>query len=265
MILDEIIERKRLELDEKMKDISIEDLKQRFKRQGLNKAQDFYSAIKRKSGISIIAELKKASPSKGLIKPDFDPVVIAREYCSADIQALSVLTEKNFFSGNDDDIVKIRQHFSLPVLRKDFIIDLWQVYQSCCLGADAILLIASILSDHLLRKFKAVANILGMQCIVEVHDRKELERALESEAKIIGINNRNLKTFEVDLDTTAKLVNYIPNNRAIVSESGINTAKDFKYLESIGVDAVLIGEAFMRAESISAKVNEFRSSYAVSM
>lgn len=146
----------------------------------------------------------------------------------------------------------------MPILRKDFIIDLWQVYQSRCLGADAILLIVSILNDEELKKFQIVAEILGMQCLVEVHDREELERALESGAKIIGINNRNLKTFEVDLKTTEKLMNYIPHDRVVVSESGIKTQDDMRYLKDLGVNAVLIGETFMRADSINEKIKEFK-------
>lgn len=259
MILDRIIEQKRLQLKEEMTHISIEGWKQRLRRPGLHATQNFYNAIKQKGEISIIAEVKKASPSRGIIKENFDPLEISREYCAANVQAISVLTEKNFFLGSDDYLVKIRQTFPIPVLRKDFIIDLWQVYQSRCIGADAILLIASILSDESLRKFQVVAGILGMQCLVEVHTREEVERALESGAKIIGINNRDLKTFDVDLKTTEKLMNYIPHDRAVVSESGIKTAEDIKYLKDLGVDAVLIGETFMRAASIRDKIDELRA------
>ncbi|MCX8130168.1 MAG: indole-3-glycerol phosphate synthase TrpC [Clostridia bacterium] len=259
MILDRIVEQKKLQLNEEMKHLSIEGWKQRVKRSGLHAAQDFYKAIKRKGEISIIAEVKKASPSKGVIKEDFDPIKIAKEYSNSNVQAISVLTEKNFFMGSDDYLVKIRQNIPVPVLRKDFIIDLWQVYQSRCLGADAILLIVSILSDEELKKFQLVAGILGMQCLVEVHDREELDRALEAGAKIIGINNRDLKTFNVDLKTTEKLMNFIPHDRAVVSESGIKTPEDMRYLKELGVDAVLIGETFMRAGSISDKINELRA------
>jgi len=258
MILDEIIQQKRLQLGEEMKQTSIEGWKQRLKRQGLHAVQDFYKAIKREGELSIIAEVKKASPSRGIIKGEFDPLEIAREYCAAKVQAISVLTEKNFFLGNDDYLVKIRQAFPLPILRKDFIIDLWQVYQSRYIGADAILLIASVLPVETLRKLRIVADILGMQCLVEVHTREDVEKALESGAKIIGINNRNLKNFEVDLKTTERLMNYIPYDRAVVSESGIKTAEDVKYLKDLGVDAVLIGETFMKAASIRSKIDELR-------
>ena len=259
MILDKIVEQKRIQLMEEMKQVSVQGWKDRIKRSGLHFPQDFYTAIKRSGELSLIAEVKKASPSKGIIKESFEPLEIAKEYAAANVQAISVLTEKNFFLGNDEYLVKIRQSLALPVLRKDFIIDLWQVYQSRCLGADAILLIAAILNDEDLKKFQIVANILGMQCLVEVHNKEELERVLETGAKIIGINNRNLKTFEVDLKTTEKLMNYIPHDRAVVSESGIKTSEDMKYLRSLGVDAVLIGETLMRAESIAAKINELRA------
>ena len=150
--------------------------------------------------------MKKASPSKGVIKEDFNPVEIAKEYSLAEVQAISVLTEKDFFHGNDEYLMKIRQSIALPLLRKDFIIEVWQIYQARFLGADAILLIVSILNDEQLKKYMAVAGILGMQCLVEVHDKEELERALEVEAKIIGINNRDLKTFEVNLKNTETII-----------------------------------------------------------
>lgn len=258
MILDDIVTRKRVQLSDDIRKIPIEGWKQRISRPGLHAVLDFRKAISNNNDISIIAEVKKASPSKGVIKEDFDPLSIAKEYCGSNIQAISVLTEKNFFMGNDEYLVRIRQSASIPILRKDFIIDLWQVYQSRCMGADAILLIASILSKDELKKFQVVANILGMQCLVEVHNREELEKALESDAKIIGINNRDLKTFNVDLRTTEKLINYIPHDKTVVSESGIKDSQDIKYLKSLGVNAVLIGETLMRSQSIMEKVSELR-------
>jgi indole-3-glycerol phosphate synthase len=258
MILQKIVDAKRLQLNEEMKQIGIDGWKQRLSRPGLHKPIDFLMAIKREGKVSIISEVKKASPSKGIIKEDFDPLEIAKEYYASDIQALSVLTEKNFFQGSDEYLVKIRQSIPLPILRKDFIIDLWQIYQARYIGADAILLIVSILNDDELKKFQAVAGILGMQCIVEVHDKEETLRAIDCGAKIIGINNRNLKTFDVDLKTTEMLMNYIPHDKAVVSESGIKTHEDMVYLKELGVDAVLIGETFMRAPSIKDKINEIR-------
>lgn len=258
MILDKIVEQKKIQLLEEMKLMSLEGWKQRIKRSGLHAVQDFYGAIKKEGKLSIIAEVKKASPSKGIIREDFEPLDIAKEYSSANVQAISVLTEKNFFQGHDDYLVRIRQNLPTPLLRKDFIIDIWQIYQARCLGADAVLLIAAILSDEELKKFQIVAGILGLHCLVEVHDREELERVLDTDAKIIGINNRNLKTFDVDLKTTEKLMNYIPHDRAVVSESGIRNAEDMRYMKDLGVDAVLIGETFMRADSITQKINELR-------
>lgn len=258
MILDNIVEKKRERLKYEMQQITLEGWKQKLKGPGLHRPLDFGRALKREGELSIIAEVKKASPSAGIIREDFDPVSIAREYMQSEVQAISVLTEKDFFLGDDDYLVKVRQTAPIPVLRKDFIIDLRQVYQSRCLGADAILLIVALLDDDLLNKMLIVANITGMQCLVEVHDERELERALNAGAKIIGINNRNLKTFEVDLSTTERLIKMIPRDRVVVSESGIKTAYDMKYLKSAGADAVLIGESFMRAPSALDKIKELR-------
>ena len=258
MILDRIVEQKRIQLTEEMKQISIEGLKSKMKGPGIHEPLDFYSAIKRNGEISIIAEVKKASPSKGIFRENFDVAGILTEYGRADIQAVSVLTEKNFFLGADEYLVKARQSLPIPVLRKDFIIDIWQIYQSRCLGADAILLIASILPGDSLKKFMIIAGILGLHCLVEVHDEAELDGALEAGAKIIGINNRDLKSFKIDLSVTGRLINRIPTDRAVVSESGISTSEDLQHLKSLGVDAVLMGEAFMNAVSIPEKVRELR-------
>lgn len=259
MILDKIVEHKKIQLQNDMKHITIEGWKQKVKGPGMHKPLDFYGAIKRSGEMSIIAEVKKASPSKGLIRADFDPADIGRQYCKANVQAISVLTEKHFFLGDDENLVKVRQVAPVPILRKDFIIDLWQVYQSRCMGADAILLIASILTGDMLNKMMIVANILGMQCLVEVHNEAELDSVLEAGAKIIGINNRDLKTFETDLAVTERLINRIPHDRAVVSESGIKTAEDIRYLKNLGVDAVLIGETLMRSDSIQGKIDELRA------
>ena len=258
MILDDIVAKKRGRLKTEMQQITLEGWKRKLKGSGLHRPLDFGQALKREGELSIIAEVKKASPSAGIISESFDPVKIARDYVESGVQAISVLTEKDFFLGDESDLVKVRQTVPIPVLRKDFVIDLWQVYQARCLGADAILLIVSILDDDLLKKMLIVARIIGMQCLVEVHNERELERALESGAKIIGINNRNLKTFEVDLTNTESMINRIPRDRIVVSESGIRTVEDMKYLKGVGVDAVLIGESFMRASSAQDKIAEFR-------
>lgn len=259
MILNDIVSHKKQQLEKEMQNFTIEGWKQKIKGPGLHKPLDFMRAVKRSGELSVIAEVKKASPSKGLIRADFDPADIARQYVKAGVQAISVLTERDFFKGGDENLVKVRQAAPVPILRKDFIIDLWQVYQSRCLGADAILLIVSILSAELLNKMLVVAGILGLHCLVEVHDEAELSRALEAGAKIIGINNRDLKTFETDIKVTEKLINLIPHDRAVVSESGIKTPDDIMYLKTLGVDAVLIGEAFMAAPSIGEKLGELRA------
>jgi indole-3-glycerol phosphate synthase len=258
MILEDIVRCKRRQLDIEMKSFTIEGWKQKIKGPGLHKPLDFFGAIKREGELSVIAEIKKASPSKGLIRADFDPAEIARQYTKAGVQAISVLTERDFFQGNDENLIKVRQTAPVPILRKDFIIDLWQVYQSRGMGADAVLLIVSILPDDLLNKMMVVSGILGMHCLVEVHDEEELARALKAGAKIIGINNRDLKTFRTDIKVTESLINLIPHDRAVVSESGIKTAEDMRYLRGLGVDAVLIGEALMASESIQDKLDELR-------
>ncbi|MDK2934898.1 MAG: indole-3-glycerol phosphate synthase [Clostridiales bacterium] len=202
MILDKIVAHKRNQIERQKKAVSIDELKEKLKSSNIPKTRDFYSALNKPDALSIIAEVKKASPSKGIICHNFEPIKIAHTYFQNNVEAISVLTEQEFFMGSDDYLYQIRQNVPTPLLRKDFIVDCWQIYQSRLLGADAILLIVSILTDEQLKKFQIIANILGMQCLVEVHDEKELERALLTNARIIGINNRNLKTFETSLATT---------------------------------------------------------------
>ncbi|HEX2944639.1 MAG TPA: indole-3-glycerol phosphate synthase TrpC [Clostridia bacterium] len=259
MILDDIAAKKRERLKTEMAQVTLEGWKQKIKAPGLHKPLDFGRVLKREDGLAIIAEVKKASPSAGVICENFDPARIARDYLISGVQAISVLTEKDYFLGDDCYLAKVRQNVPIPVLRKDFIIDLWQVYQSRCMGADAILLIVALLDDELLKKMLIVAGILGLQCLVEVHDERELDRALNSGARIIGINNRDLRTFQVDLATTAKLINNIPHDRIVVSESGIKTAEDMKYVRQAGADAVLIGESLMRAGCVADRIRELRA------
>lgn len=206
--------------------------------------RDFEGALKGK-GISIIAEVKKASPSKGVIDSDFDPIRTALNYEKYGVDAISVITEKKYFLGNDENIRLVKEKASMPILRKDFIIDKYQIYQSITLGADAILLIAAVLKDKL-KSYYELATSLGLHCLVEVRDRAEIELSLECNSKIIGINNRNLNDFHVDIHTTEKLMKYIPSDKIVVSESGISSIEDIIYLRSIGASAVLIGESFMR-------------------
>ncbi len=256
MILDDIIEKKRERLQYEMQQISVEGWKQKIKGGGLHRPLDFSGVLRKTDGLAIIAEVKKASPSAGVICDEFDAAVIAREYVNSGVQAVSVITEKVFFLGDDSYLVRVRQSVPVPVLRKDFIIDLWQIYQSRYLGADAVLLIVSVLSDDLLKKMLIVSGILGMQCLVEVHNEEESARAIAAGAKIIGINNRDLRTFETDIETTERLIRSIPSDRIVVSESGIKTAEDMDYLRSIGADAVLVGETLMRAGSVQNKIRE---------
>jgi indole-3-glycerol phosphate synthase len=213
-------------------------------------ARDFASALQRRVGAgaaAVIAEIKKASPSKGVLREDFRPAEIAASYEAHGATALSVLTDESFFQGSADYLAQARAATALPALRKDFVIDLWQVFESRAIGADAILLIAALLDDAALREFEAAALALGMAVLVEVHDEAELERALRLATPLIGINNRNLRTFEVTLETTLALLPRIPPGRLVVTESGIAAPVDVRRMRDAGVQAFLVGEAFMRA------------------
>lgn len=257
MILDEIVQRKKIRVQEKFGDISVEVLQKKAMEEN-KPILDFEKALKNCKNITIIAEIKFASPSKGRIKTYVDPVEIAKQYEMAGASAISVLTEEDYFCGSDEDLIKVRKYSSLPILRKDFIVNVKQIYQSRLIGADAILLISSILSDKDLSEFQSIAKTLGLHCLVEVHDENDVKKALDSGARIIGINNRDLNTFKVDLKTTEKLVRLIPRDKVIVSESGISTRKDAEYLMGLGVDAILVGEALMKAESIKDKLEELK-------
>lgn len=211
--------------------------------------------------LSLLAEIKKASPSKGLIKANFQPIKQLQAYQKAGAAAISVLTDQQFFQGSTEILAQVSQATDLPVLRKEFIIDAIQVYQSLFLGADVILLIAAILSQQQLEKLLSLSRELGLEAIVEVHTAAELARVMATEAKIIGINNRNLHDFTVTLQTTAELLNIIKNkgqraNYYIIAESGIKTKTDISYLKDLGVDGVLIGETLMRAPDPIKKVKE---------
>jgi len=214
-------------------------------------ARDFVGAIRHKIAAgkpAVIAEIKKASPSKGIIRPDFKPNEIAQSYAQHGAACLSVLTDEQFFQGSAEYLKSARAACELPVLRKDFIVDEYQIYQARAMGADAILLIASALSLHQMEKFESLALKLGMAVLVEVHDGEELEVALQLKTPLIGVNNRNLRTFEVSLQNTLDLLPKIPSSRIVVTESGIFGAEDVKMMLDQGVATFLVGEAFMRAE-----------------
>jgi indole-3-glycerol phosphate synthase len=204
---------------------------------------------KNEQGLSaIIAEIKKASPSQGVIRENFDPIEIAQSYANAGAACLSVLTDVDFFQGHDDYLVAARNACSLPVIRKDFIIDEYQIVEARTLGADCILLIVSALDDKALNYLHQVANDLGMDVLVEVHDQQELDRTVNLNLSLVGINNRNLRTFETSLLTTINLLDQIPDGCTVVTESGIHTSADVKLMRDNNVNTFLVGEAFMRAE-----------------
>ena len=256
MILDEIVENKKKEIEH---EFTKEYTKKIMSNSGCVKKENrFYKTLIEKTGIAIIAEIKKASPSKGIICEDFDVSEITKKFDKVEIEAISVLTEKKYFLGNVKFIDMIKDLTAKPVLRKDFIIDERQVYESAYLGADAILLIASVLNIKEMKKFIKIAEDIGLDCLVESHDEFELERALESDARLIGINNRDLKTFDVSIDTTMNLIDKIPKDKTVVSESGIFDYKDMQMLCQAGVKAALIGEAFMKAGSIEEQVKRLR-------
>ncbi len=213
--------------------------------------RDFVGALRSKIGAgqpAVIAEVKKASPSKGVLRADFIPADIAQSYAEYGAACLSVLTDVQFFQGCVDYLKQARASCPLPVLRKDFMVDAYQIYESRAMGADAILLIAACLDDAQMHDFEQIARSLDMAVLVEVHDAPELERALKLETPLIGINNRNLKTFEVSLDTTLTLMQGVPSDRIVVCESGIHTRDDVLRMGAAGINAFLVGEAFMRAQ-----------------
>src|SRR4030042_1732495 len=256
MIRDDIVADKIPEVEKRKRELPLEELKKQIQEQA--PPLDFASVLKG-DRIKLIAEVKKASPSKGVIREDFNPVDIARTYACNGAAAISVLTDEKYFMGSLDYLRDIRKALDKPVplLRKDFILDEYQVYEARAAGADAILLIVAILEPGKLSGLLELSHRLGMKSLVEVHNKHECEVAVTSGARIIGINNRDLKTFTVDLETTGKLRQLIPADRIVVSESGIKNRDDIERLKSWYVDAVLIGESLMASDNIAAAMKEF--------
>ncbi|RYX93599.1 MAG: indole-3-glycerol phosphate synthase TrpC [Comamonadaceae bacterium] len=248
-ILDKIVAVKREEVAAGLRRKSLALMRQDAESRVLTR--DFVGAIRAKIAAghaAVIAEVKKASPSKGVLRPDFIPADIAQSYAEHGAACLSVLTDKQFFQGEVDFLKQARASCELPVLRKDFMIDPYQVYEARVMGADCILLIAACLDDAQMKDMEALAHSMDMAVLVEVHDQAELVRGLQLKTPLIGINNRNLKTFEVSLDTTTDMLKDVPPDRLLVTESGIATPADVRRMREAGVHAFLVGEAFMRAE-----------------
>jgi indole-3-glycerol phosphate synthase len=247
-ILNKIVEVKRAEVAEALRRKPLAAMREDAESRVLTR--DFLGALRRKVTAgqpAVIAEVKKASPSKGVLRPDFIPADIAQSYAEHGASCLSVLTDKQFFQGSVDFLKQARASCDLPVLRKDFMVDPYQIYESRAMGADCILLIAACLDDARMAELEAIALSLDMAVLVEVHDREELQRALRLRTPLIGINNRNLRTFEVTLDTTLGLLADVPSDRLLVTESGILGQADVQRMRAAGVHAFLVGEAFMRA------------------
>ena len=254
MILDDIVKVKRREVAARKIKTLLSALTSAI--EGMPPTRDFRRALGG-GDCTIIAEVKRRSPSRGIIREDFDPVRIAGEYERHGAAAVSVLTDETFFGGSNADLTAVKGAISLPVLRKEFIIDPWQIYETRAIGADALLLIAAILGENQLREYRELAASLGLASLVEVHDRTELEAALRTDAEIIGINNRDLKTFSTDIRTSLTLVPLVPSDLIVVSESGIRSRAEIEILMKAGVRTFLIGEALVAAPDRGVKLREF--------
>ncbi len=255
MILDKIVDKTLIRVEQSKQKVSLEELKSQLPI--ITYDYPFEQAL-REEGMSFIMEVKKASPSKGLIAPDFPYVDIAKDYEKIGASAISILTEPDFFQGSIQYLKEIRQNVSIPLLRKDFTIDEYMIYEAKVYGANAILLICAILDDQQLTNYLKLAHDLGLSAIVETHDEEEMQRALKSGARIIGVNNRNLKDFTVDFHNSIRLRNMVDDDIVFVSESGIKTYEDIHTLEENNVNAVLIGETLMRATNKQAMFDELR-------
>ena len=257
-ILDQLAEKTRERIAEQKKQISPEKMHELAdKKAAESGVPSFLNALK-KPGMSFICEVKKASPSKGLIAPDFPYLQIAKEYEAAGVDAISCLTEPHWFLGSDEYLKEITAAVNIPVLRKDFTIDEYMVDQARVFGASAVLLICAILTPDEIKRYKARTEELGMNALIEAHNAEEIRAAISCGAKIIGVNNRNLKDFTVDTENTKRLIDLIPPETVFVSESGIKTASDVAQIAGLGADAVLIGETLMRAEDKKEKLKELK-------
>ncbi|MEN8170323.1 MAG: indole-3-glycerol phosphate synthase TrpC [Pseudomonadota bacterium] len=259
-ILKKIVARKHQEITERSQKVSIDELKSRL--DGASPARGFVDAIRAKISAGqagVIAEIKKASPSKGVMRENFIPAEIAQSYERGGAACLSVLTDIDFFQGADEYLQQARAACTLPVIRKDFIIDPYQVVEARVMGADCILLIVACLEDGPMRELAELATSLGMDVLVEVHDEEELARSLPLNLPLVGINNRNLRTFETSLGTTLRMLDQIPEGRIVVTESGIHTPEDVRLMRENSVNAFLVGEAFMRADEPGERLAELFS------
>ena len=255
MVLDDIVKAKMKELARRKRRVSLSRMKERAVQRGV-RTLDFAAALKGE-GVQLIAEVKRSSPSRGVLRPDLDHVELARTYAANGAAAVSVLTEEQYFGGSPEQLAEVKEAIvSVPVLMKDFIFEPYQIYEARACGADALLLIAAMLSSLQLEELLSLSRALGMRCLVEVHDEEELERALVCGAMILGINNRDLRTFKIDLETTGRLRPLIPPDRIVVSESGIRDRGDMERLRSWRVNAVLVGETLVTAPDVAAKMKE---------
>lgn len=257
MILDKIVEKTKLRVEALKAGKPLEAVKKEAFAAPGSSPFAFENALKT-ADIAFICEVKKASPSKGIISEHFPYLEVAREYECAGASAVSVLTEPDFFLGSDSYLKEIKQTIKLPVLRKDFTIDPYQIYEAKVIGADAILLICAVLDTDTMREYIRLADSLGLSSLVEAHDEEELHCALEAGARVVGVNNRNLKTFEVDINTSARLRKLVPADRIFVSESGIKTPEDIAVLKHNGTNAVLIGETLMKSGNITEELARLR-------
>ena len=255
MILDEICQQREIQLQAEKKRCSLTEM--RTLAEQAEQKPSFIQVL-RKKGLSCICEVKKASPSKGLIRPDFQPVALAKEYELAGADCISCLTEEYYFQGSSEYLKNIAETVKIPVLRKDFIIDEYQIYEAKVLGASAILLIASVLEFSRMKNYFELAHSLNLDCLVEVHTAQEIETVQQLNPKLLGVNNRNLKNFEVDLSTTEKLSSLRQAGQLFVSESGIKNNADMLTVQKNGADAVLIGETLMRSDNITKTLHTLR-------